>query len=122
MPGGNACQWRHAATWAVPSRLPVFESLWGLSGTWLGWVGASALASSLVGSLFIGRPGAAPVGRPRPKRRRPRRRLGRNRLLRRTHWDEDPVGLGAARLGRLLWSSSAASPRLLSVSRRRERE
>src|SRR5215208_2627265 len=31
--------------------LPLFGSLWGLSSTWLGWIGASALAGSLVGSL-----------------------------------------------------------------------
>ena len=35
--------------------LPVFGAEWGLSGTWLGWIGASALAGSLVGSLVIGR-------------------------------------------------------------------
>ena len=35
--------------------LPLFGSLWGLSATWLGWIGASALAGSLVGSLLLGR-------------------------------------------------------------------
>src|SRR5215213_3526644 len=35
--------------------LPLFASLWGLSATWLGWIGASALAGSLVGSLLLGR-------------------------------------------------------------------
>lgn len=35
--------------------LPVFAAEWGLSSTWLGWIGASALAGSLVGSLVLGR-------------------------------------------------------------------
>ncbi len=35
--------------------LPVFAAEWGLSGRWLGWIGASALAGSLVGSLVVGR-------------------------------------------------------------------
>jgi putative MFS transporter len=35
--------------------LPVFGAEWGLSSTWLGWIGASALAGSLVGSILIGR-------------------------------------------------------------------
>jgi MFS transporter, putative metabolite:H+ symporter len=35
--------------------LPLFASIWGLSATWLGWIGASALAGSLVGSLVLGR-------------------------------------------------------------------
>jgi putative MFS transporter len=35
--------------------LPLFGSIWGLSSTWLGWIGASALAGSLVGSLLFGR-------------------------------------------------------------------
>jgi MFS transporter, putative metabolite:H+ symporter len=35
--------------------LPVFGSIWDLSATWLGWIGASALAGSLVGSLLLGR-------------------------------------------------------------------
>ena len=35
--------------------LPLFGSLWNLSATWLGWIGASALAGSLVGSLLLGR-------------------------------------------------------------------
>ena len=35
--------------------LPLFGSTWHLSSTWLGWIGASALAGSLVGSLLLGR-------------------------------------------------------------------
>jgi MFS transporter, putative metabolite:H+ symporter len=35
--------------------LPLFGSLWNLSSTWLGWIGASALAGSLAGSLLLGR-------------------------------------------------------------------
>ncbi|HEY7196325.1 MAG TPA: MFS transporter [Gaiellaceae bacterium] len=35
--------------------LPVFGAEWSLSSTWLGWIGASALAGSLVGSLILGR-------------------------------------------------------------------
>src|SRR5215212_9497549 len=35
--------------------LPVFGAEWSLSSTWLGWIGASALAGSLVGSLVLGR-------------------------------------------------------------------
>jgi MFS family permease len=35
--------------------LPLLGSIWGLSATWLGWIGASALAGSLVGSLLLGR-------------------------------------------------------------------
>ena len=35
--------------------LPVFGSVFNLSSTWLGWIGASALAGSLVGSLVLGR-------------------------------------------------------------------
>ena len=35
--------------------LPLFGSIWHLSSTWLGWLGASALAGSLVGSLLLGR-------------------------------------------------------------------
>jgi MFS transporter, putative metabolite:H+ symporter len=35
--------------------LPLFGSIWNLSATWLGWIGASALAGSLVGSLLFGR-------------------------------------------------------------------
>jgi putative MFS transporter len=35
--------------------LPLFGSLWDLSATWLGRIGASALAGSLVGSLLLGR-------------------------------------------------------------------
>lgn len=34
--------------------LPVFGAEWDLSSTWLGWIGASALAGSLVGSLVVG--------------------------------------------------------------------
>jgi putative MFS transporter len=44
--------------------LPVFAAEWNLSGTWLGWIGASALAGSLVGSVVIGR-AADRVGRRR---------------------------------------------------------
>src|SRR4029453_13952369 len=44
--------------------LPLFGSLWGLSSTWLGWIGASALAGSLVGSLLLGRV-ADQIGRKR---------------------------------------------------------
>jgi putative MFS transporter len=35
--------------------LPLFGSIWHLSATWLGWIGASALAGSLIGSLLLGR-------------------------------------------------------------------
>src|SRR5215212_6574441 len=35
--------------------LPLFGSIWHLSATWLGWIGAAALAGSLVGSLLLGR-------------------------------------------------------------------
>ena len=35
--------------------LPFFGALWGLSGTWLGWLGSAALAGSLVGSVVLGR-------------------------------------------------------------------
>ncbi len=35
--------------------LPLFGSIWDLSATWLGWIGASVLAGSLVGSLLLGR-------------------------------------------------------------------
>jgi putative MFS transporter len=34
--------------------LPVFAAEWSLSGTWQGWIAASALAGSLVGSLVVG--------------------------------------------------------------------
>jgi putative MFS transporter len=44
--------------------LPLFGSLWNLSATWLGWIGASALAGSLVGSLLFGRV-ADQIGRKR---------------------------------------------------------
>src|SRR4029450_11043167 len=42
--------------------LPLFGSLWNLSATWLGWIGASALAGSLGGSLLVGR-GGGQIGR-----------------------------------------------------------
>jgi len=35
--------------------VPVFTSIWGLSGKMAGWITASALAGSLVGSLVFGR-------------------------------------------------------------------
>ena len=35
--------------------LPVFAAEWSLSSTWQGWIAASALAGSLVGSLIVGR-------------------------------------------------------------------
>src|SRR5215216_215069 len=35
--------------------LPVFAAEWSLSSTWQGWIGASALAGSLAGSLVLGR-------------------------------------------------------------------
>jgi putative MFS transporter len=44
--------------------LPVFGAEWNLSNTWLGWIGASALAGSLVGSLILGR-AADRIGRKR---------------------------------------------------------
>ncbi|HEX2506068.1 MAG TPA: MFS transporter [Gaiellaceae bacterium] len=44
--------------------LPVFGAEWSLSSTWLGWIGASALAGSLVGSLVLGR-AADRIGRKR---------------------------------------------------------
>ena len=44
--------------------LPVFGAEWGLSSTWLGWIGASALAGSLVGSVILGR-AADRIGRRR---------------------------------------------------------
>ncbi len=34
--------------------LPVFAAEWNLSGRWQGWIAASALAGSLVGSLVVG--------------------------------------------------------------------
>jgi MFS transporter, putative metabolite:H+ symporter len=34
--------------------VPVFTALWGLSGRYAGWIAASALAGSLVGSLVLG--------------------------------------------------------------------
>ena len=35
--------------------VPVFTSIWGLSGSSAGWIAASALAGSLVGSVVLGR-------------------------------------------------------------------
>jgi MFS transporter, putative metabolite:H+ symporter len=35
--------------------VPLFTALWGLSGSFAGWIAASALAGSLVGSLTLGR-------------------------------------------------------------------
>jgi MFS transporter, putative metabolite:H+ symporter len=35
--------------------VPVFKSVWGLSGSFAGWIAASALAGSLVGSVVLGR-------------------------------------------------------------------
>jgi putative MFS transporter len=35
--------------------LPVLGATWDLSATWLGWLGSSALAGALVGSLVLGR-------------------------------------------------------------------
>jgi MFS transporter, putative metabolite:H+ symporter len=35
--------------------VPLFTELWGLSGSYAGWITASALAGSLVGSLTLGR-------------------------------------------------------------------
>ena len=35
--------------------VPVFKSIWGLSGSFAGWIAASALAGSLVGSVVLGR-------------------------------------------------------------------
>ena len=35
--------------------VPVFTSIWGLSGSFAGWIAASALAGSLVGSVVLGR-------------------------------------------------------------------
>jgi MFS transporter, putative metabolite:H+ symporter len=35
--------------------VPVFTALWGISGSLAGWIAASALAGSLVGSVFFGR-------------------------------------------------------------------
>ena len=34
--------------------LPLFGSLWGLSATWLGWIGASALVESAVAATPVG--------------------------------------------------------------------
>lgn len=44
--------------------LPVFGAEWSLSSTWLGWIGASALAGALVGSVLLGR-AADRIGRKR---------------------------------------------------------
>lgn len=35
--------------------VPLFTSLWGLSGSYAGWIAASALGGSLLGSLVLGR-------------------------------------------------------------------
>ena len=35
--------------------VPVFTAIWGLSGSFAGWIAASALAGSLVGSVVLGR-------------------------------------------------------------------
>jgi MFS transporter, putative metabolite:H+ symporter len=35
--------------------VPVFTTIWGLSGSFAGWIAASALGGSLVGSLVLGR-------------------------------------------------------------------
>src|SRR5213592_319956 len=35
--------------------VPVFTSIWGLSGSFAGWIAASALGGSLVGSVVLGR-------------------------------------------------------------------
>src|SRR5215207_5559403 len=35
--------------------VPVFTTLWGISGSLAGWITASALAGSLVGSVVLGR-------------------------------------------------------------------
>jgi MFS transporter, putative metabolite:H+ symporter len=35
--------------------VPVFTSIWGLSGSFAGWIAASALGGSLVGSVILGR-------------------------------------------------------------------
>jgi putative MFS transporter len=35
--------------------VPVFTSLWGLSGSYAGWIAASALGGSLLGSVVLGR-------------------------------------------------------------------
>src|SRR4030095_12661647 len=35
--------------------VPVFTALWGISGSLAGWITASALAGSLVGSVIFGR-------------------------------------------------------------------
>ncbi len=35
--------------------VPLFTDLWGLSGSYAGWIAASALAGSLVGSVVLGR-------------------------------------------------------------------
>src|SRR5919109_2001795 len=35
--------------------VPVFTATWGLSGSFAGWIAASALGGSLVGSVVLGR-------------------------------------------------------------------
>jgi MFS transporter, putative metabolite:H+ symporter len=44
--------------------VPVFTALWGLSGSYAGWIAASALGGSLLGSLVLG-PAADRIGRRR---------------------------------------------------------
>src|SRR5919197_6300167 len=44
--------------------VPVFTAIWNLSGSFAGWIAASALGGSLVGSLVLGR-AADRVGRRR---------------------------------------------------------
>jgi putative MFS transporter len=44
--------------------VPVFTALWGLSGSYAGWIAASALGGSLLGSLVLG-PTADRIGRRR---------------------------------------------------------
>ena len=44
--------------------VPLFTTIWGLSGSYAGWIAASALGGSLLGSLVLG-PAADRVGRRR---------------------------------------------------------
>ena len=44
--------------------VPLFTAIWGLSGSYAGWIAASALGGSLLGSLVLG-PAADRVGRRR---------------------------------------------------------